>query len=176
MGSGVFARIEVRQGDITRLPVEVIVNAANPELEPGGGVCGAIHAAAGPGLADFCRSVGGCPPGEARLTPGFALPAAHVIHAVGPVWRGGEDGEPDLLAACYRAALDLARDHRVGSMAFPCISTGVYGYPPAKAAQVAVAAVVAFLEAHDLPQRVVFCTFSNDDTEILRDAVAHAAG
>lgn len=174
MDAGLFGRVAIRQGDITELPVQAIVNAANPELAPGGGVCGAIHAAAGPGLADFCRSLGGCPVGEARITPGFALPVVHVIHAVGPVWRGGDQGEAELLAGCYRASLELARDHDVASVAFPCISTGIYGYPRAAAAKVAVAAVVEFLRENALPRQVVFCTFSDADTETLREAVARS--
>lgn len=176
MGRGVAARIEVRQGDITRLPVEAVVNAANADLVPGGGVCGAIHAAAGPGLAEFCRSLGGCPTGEARITPGFGLPAARVIHAVGPVWRGGAQREAELLASCYRASLELARKEGLESIVFPCISTGIYGYPPAAAADIAVGVVVAFLEANDHPARVVFSTFSDADTEIVREALTRAVG
>ncbi len=124
--------------DITTLDVDAIVNAANERLAQGGGVCGAIHRAAGPELAAACEQAGGCPTGEARTTPGFALPARWVVHAVGPVWRGGRSGEPELLAACYRNALAAADAVGARSVAFPAISTGIYGYPPDDAAEVAV--------------------------------------
>ena len=130
--------------DITTLSVDAIVNAANSHLEPGGGVDGAINRAAGPELARAMRAIGGCPTGEARITPGFALPAKYVIHAVGPIWHGGASGEAALLSGAYRAALILARDHGCRSVAFPAISTGVYGYPPEEATRVAVATVQAF--------------------------------
>ncbi len=165
-------RMAVWQGDITTLDVDVIVNAANEQLLPGGGVCGAIHDSAGPELEDACLAFGGCPTGEARLTPGFNLPAKHVIHAVGPVWRGGDQGEPDLLEGCYRASLLLAEAEGVESIAFPCISTGVYGYPPELAAQVAVRTVRAWQANNALPDKVVFCTFSDEDTETLQAALS----
>ena len=130
--------------DITTLDVDAIVNAANAALVPGGGVDGAIHRAAGPELARACAAIGGCPTGDARITPGFRLPARHVIHAVGPVWHGGHAGEAELLAGAYRASLVLARDHGCASVAFPAISTGVYGYPIDAATRVAVATVRAF--------------------------------
>ncbi|MFV0259814.1 MAG: O-acetyl-ADP-ribose deacetylase [Acidimicrobiales bacterium] len=132
-------RCEVVEGDITVETVDAIVNAANTSLLGGGGVDGAIHRAAGPELVTACRPIGGCPTGEARITPGFALPARWVIHTVGPVWHGGNQGEPELLASCYRSSLALADEVGAGTVAFPAISTGVYGYPPEAAAEVAVA-------------------------------------
>jgi O-acetyl-ADP-ribose deacetylase (regulator of RNase III) len=126
------------RGDITREAVDAIVNAANPSLLGGGGVDGAIHRAAGPDLLEACRRIGGCPTGEARITPGFRLPARWVIHTVGPVWRGGERGERDLLRSCYRSSLDLAVRHEARTVSFPCISTGAYGFPPDEAAAIAV--------------------------------------
>lgn len=130
--------IRVTQGDITRERVDAVVNAANPELARGGGVCGAIFAAAGPELDAACAVLGGCATGDAKLTPGFALPARYIVHAVGPVWSGGDAGEPDLLASCYRRAVEVARDAGARSIAFPAISTGVYGYPRRAAAEIAV--------------------------------------
>ena len=152
-----MSRIEIHQGDITKLAVDAIVNAANEQLAPGGGVCGAIHRAAGPQLAEACRALGRCATGSAAITPGFALPAKHVIHAVGPVWHGGGRGEAALLAGAYRAALALCREHGLASVAFPAISTGIYGYPLDEAARVSVAAVRDWHEA--LPERVVFALF-----------------
>jgi O-acetyl-ADP-ribose deacetylase (regulator of RNase III) len=142
--------LRAAKADITTLERDAIINAANGALAPGGGVCGAIHAAAGPELARACIALGGCPTGEARITPGFRLPARHVIHAVGPVWRGGGQGEPDLLAGCYRAALALLRQAGGGSIAFPAISTGIFGYPRAEAARIAVATVRAEAEGLDV--------------------------
>ncbi|MEZ5319512.1 MAG: O-acetyl-ADP-ribose deacetylase [Vicinamibacterales bacterium] len=155
--------------DITTLDVDAIVNAANTALVPGGGVCGAIHRAAGPALAEACARVAPCPTGEARITPGFNLPARHVIHAVGPVWHGGGAGEPAQLASAYRASLALARDHGLTSLAFPAISTGIFGYPLADATHVAVAAVRDFLA--DRPgtlEHVVFACFSPEVLEAYR--------
>lgn len=141
--------ITVWQGDITTLAVDAIVNAANSSLLGGGGVDGAIHRAAGPGLLDECRALGGCPTGEARITAGHELPARHVIHTVGPVWKGGQAGEPALLAACYRNSLDLAEAAGARSVAFPAISTGVYGYPADEAATIALRTLRDWLAGRD---------------------------
>jgi len=141
--------IKVWQGDITTLAVDAIVNAANSSLLGGGGVDGAIHRAAGPGLLDECRALGGCPTGEARITAGHDLPARHVIHTVGPVWKGGQAGEPALLAACYRNSMDLAEAAGARSVAFPAISTGVYGYPADEAATIALCALRDWLAGRD---------------------------
>ncbi len=170
------ARLSVRQADITTLPVDAIVNAANTTLLGGGGVDGAIHRAAGPALLAACRPLGGCPTGQVRMTPGFALPARWVIHAVGPVWRGGSQGEPELLAACYRHAIELAGEHRLQSIAFPAISTGVYGYPPAAAAQVAVAAAIGALGAAPSLRELIFGAFSPADLAHLAQALEAAGG
>jgi len=146
--------------DITTLAVDAIVNAANEELAPGGGVCGAIHRAAGPELARACAALGSCPTGDARITPGFRLAAAWVIHAVGPRWYGGHSGEPELLAAAYRAALRRATEHELRSVAFPAISTGIYGYPLDPATAIAVATVQAELAAGSSVETVRFACFS----------------
>ena len=154
--------MQARLVDITTLAVDAIVNAANTDLLPGGGVCGAIHRTAGPELAAACARVAPCPTGEARLTPGFRLRARFVIHAVGPVWRGGNHGEPELLASAYRTSLQIAQDERLHSIAFPAIGTGIYGYPIAQAAAVAVATVKAELARSQSPLDVTFACFGQD--------------
>jgi O-acetyl-ADP-ribose deacetylase len=159
------AALEARVVDITTLDVDAIVNAANRELEPGGGVCGAIHRAAGPELARACAVLAPCPTGEARMTPGFRLPARFVIHAVGPIWRGGREGEPELLASAYRACLAIAQGSGLRSVAFPAISTGIYGFPLGQATAVAVATVRRELEAPGSIERVIFACFSTDALE-----------
>jgi O-acetyl-ADP-ribose deacetylase (regulator of RNase III) len=168
-------RIRVELGDITRLAVDAIVNAANASLLGGGGVDGAIHRAAGPELLAECRTLGGCPPGEARLTRGYRLPATHVVHAVGPMWRGGEAGEPEILANCYRSCLAIARERRFAAIAFPAIATGIYGFPREAAARIAVAEVTAHLAAHDKPESVVFVCF-DEATRAAYDAVLGTPG
>jgi O-acetyl-ADP-ribose deacetylase (regulator of RNase III) len=167
-------RIELFEGDITTLAVDAIVNAANSSLLGGGGVDGAIHRAAGPELLRECATLGGCPPGEAKITKGYRLPARHVIHTVGPIWHGGTKGEPAILASCYRATLELARAHGLTSLAFPGISTGVYGYPAEAAARIAVREVSDFLASDAAMQRVVFVTFSRAATEIYRAVLSEA--
>jgi O-acetyl-ADP-ribose deacetylase (regulator of RNase III) len=156
--------------DITTLSVDAIVNAANQELAPGGGVCGAIHRAAGPELAQACAELGPCPTGDARLTPGFRLPARFVIHAVGPIWRGGGAGEAELLASAYRAVLRLATERRLRSLAFPAISTGIYGYPLRAATEVAVATVRSAPATGSSLEQVIFACFSPEVLQAYRSA------
>ena len=165
--------IEIINADITTLDVDVVVNAANEALSPGGGVCGAIHRAAGPELATACAALGGCRTGESKLTPAFDLPAKYVIHSVGPVWGGGERDEGNQLANCYRSALHLAAQKGLSSIAFPAISTGIYGFPPDRAALIALRTVRETLP--DVPDmtRVVFCCFG-DDSRALHEAALEA--
>jgi O-acetyl-ADP-ribose deacetylase (regulator of RNase III) len=164
-------RLEVLRGDITRLAVGAIVNAANTSLLGGGGVDGAIHRAAGPELLAACRKIGGCPTGEARITAGYRLPADYVIHTVGPVYRG-VPADSTLLTACYENCLDLAAQKKVRSLAFPAVSCGVYGYPIEKASRIAVTTARAFLNSHPFPKRVLFVLFSKHDEEIYRNCLA----
>jgi O-acetyl-ADP-ribose deacetylase (regulator of RNase III) len=168
-------RLALVQGDITRLRVEVIVNAANASLLGGGGVDGAIHRAAGPELLAECRTLGGARTGEAKITRGYRLPAGHVIHAVGPVWQGGGRGEDAALASCYREAMRLAAEHGCRSIAFPAISTGVYGFPKERATRIAVAEVKGALLAGGPVEKVVFCCFSEEDREIYERVLSELA-
>jgi O-acetyl-ADP-ribose deacetylase (regulator of RNase III) len=167
-------RIAIVEGDITRLEIDAIVNAANSSLLGGGGVDGAIHRGAGRALYDACKTLGGCDTGEAKITPGFNLPARYVIHTVGPVWGGGERGEDRLLAACYRNALGLALEHGLASIAYPAISTGAYGFPPDRAALIALRTVLATLKDNETIERVVFCCFGAESLRHHHDALASA--
>jgi O-acetyl-ADP-ribose deacetylase (regulator of RNase III) len=166
----------VMREDITTLDVDAIVNAANSSLLGGGGVDGAIHRAAGPELLEACRRLGGCQAGDARITPGFRLPARYVIHTVGPVWRGGAQGEPELLASCYRRSLELAAQNDLSTVAFPAIATGVYGYPADKAAEIAVRSVTGFFEQHQRVMTVTLCCFSQASADLHTQAIEKLAG
>jgi O-acetyl-ADP-ribose deacetylase (regulator of RNase III) len=168
MSPEVLGRMIVVTGDITKLKVDAIVNAANETLLGGGGVDGAIHSAAGDELYAECLTLGGCATGGAKMTRGYRLPARHVIHTVGPIYRDGTRGEPDLLRSCYRESLRLASDAGLETVAFPCVSTGVFGYPAAPACAVAVDAVAEWLAANPLPKSVTFCCFSMNDAALYR--------
>ncbi len=167
-------RIDIVEGDITTLALDAIVNAANTSLLGGGGVDGAIHRAAGPDLLAACAALGGCATGEAKITPGFNLPARYVIHTVGPVWGAGERGETRLLASCYRNSLELAREHELATIAFPAISTGAYGFPPDRAARIAVATALDILATTNDIARVVFCCFGAASRALHETAVMAA--
>ncbi|MEX2213770.1 MAG: O-acetyl-ADP-ribose deacetylase [Phycisphaeraceae bacterium] len=174
-------RMRLYVGDITKLAVDAIVNAANSTLLGGGGVDGAIHRAAGPKLKEECRTLGGCPTGQAKITRGYQLPARHVIHTVGPVYAGGNSGtggEADLLRACYRNSLDLAKKHNLPVIAFSCISTGVYGYPKIEACKLATDTVHGWVMEHDLPREVIFCCFGEEDARLYQARLReiHPAG
>jgi O-acetyl-ADP-ribose deacetylase (regulator of RNase III) len=166
------ARLEVIVADITRLDVDAIVNAANTSLLGGGGVDGAIHRAAGPELLAECRPLGGCKTGGARITRGYRLPARHVIHAVGPVWGGGRAGEDQALASCYIRAMEMCQSNGLASVAFPAISTGIYGFPAGRAAQIAVSATSGALASAPVVSRVIFCCFSEDSARLHAQAMA----
>jgi O-acetyl-ADP-ribose deacetylase (regulator of RNase III) len=172
MRADVANRLSVVEGDITQLAVDAIVNAANERLLGGGGVDGAIHRAAGPKLLEECRRIGGCPTGQAVITGGYNLPARHVIHTVGPVYVGGHRREADLLRSCYRESLSLAAQAGLESVAFPCISTGVYGYPKHQACEIAVAEVCQWLAEHDRPATVTFCCFGAEDAALYQMRLA----
>lgn len=160
--------IQVVRGDLTRMSVDAIVNAANEHLVPGGGVCGAIHAAAGPDLARACAKIGHCSVGEAVITPGFELPARHVIHTIGPVWHGGRQGEPDHLARCYRASIALAQQEGLKTLAFPAISCGIFGYPPELAVPVAVESVRGALRENPGVSQVSFVVIDDSMASLYR--------
>ncbi len=166
------SRIEIIEGDITREDVDAIVNAANRTLLGGGGVDGAIHRAAGPELLEECRGLNGCPTGEARITGGHRLPARYVIHTVGPVWQDGQHGEEDALAQCYRHCLRLAEEYGIGRISFPAISTGVYGFPKARAAEIALRETRDWLAGHERPEQVRFVCFDAETASLYRERLS----
>ncbi|MBR5430721.1 MAG: O-acetyl-ADP-ribose deacetylase [Firmicutes bacterium] len=170
--SDIRHRIAVYQGNITKMGVDAIVNAANTSLLGGGGVDGAIHAAAGPGLLEECRELGGCPVGQAKITGGYDLPAPYVIHTVGPIWRGGDKGEARKLACCYYNSLKLASEYQLATIAFPAISTGVYGYPKEQAAAIAVKTVAAYLEEDKVILKVYFVAFDRETEQLYQNELA----
>jgi O-acetyl-ADP-ribose deacetylase (regulator of RNase III) len=174
MATAVRERISIVEADITTLDVDAIVNAANTSLLGGGGVDGAIHRRAGRELLAECRTLNGCQTGDAKLTKGYKLPARYVIHAVGPVYRNGHSGERQQLASCYRRSLELAREHQLETIAFPGISTGIFGYPQREAADTAIATIAAELERHALPKRVILCTYDSLATMIVTEALTAA--
>jgi O-acetyl-ADP-ribose deacetylase (regulator of RNase III) len=161
-------RLKLVVGDITQLVADAVVTAANEALCGGGGVDGAIHRAAGPGLLEECLRIGHCPPGQARITKGHRLAAKFIIHTVGPVWEGGGYGEREILASCYRSSLTIAAEHGVQRIAFPCIATGAYGYPHEEACEVAVSQAMTWIEGHDVPREVIFCCFGEEEAALYR--------
>lgn len=169
MSGPLHERIRIAIGDITGLAVDAVVTAANESLTGGGGVDGAIHRAAGPGLYAECRALGWCNEGEAKMTGGYQLPAKHIIHTVGPVWEDGQYDEANTLRRCYSACLVLAESHWIASIAFPCIATGVYGFPKNLACEIAVGTVRDWLSIHDFPNEVIFCCFDQEDAELYRE-------
>lgn len=167
-------RIRIIQGDIVKMEVDAIVNAANPTLLGGGGVDGAIHRAAGPGLLEECKGLKGCATGEAKITKGYLLPAKWVIHTVGPVWQGGQKGEDNLLASCYRKSLELAREYDVRTIAFPAISTGAYNFPSERAARIAVSEIRKFIQENQLPEKVFLICFNKETCRHLKAALSES--
>ena len=165
------SRIELFKGDITAVDSDAVVNAANGTLLGGGGVDGAIHRVAGPGLLEECRTLNGCQTGDAKITAGYNLKARHVIHTVGPVWHGGYQNETELLASCYRTSLGLAKEHNLKTVAFPAISTGVYRFPKSEAASIAVNETMKFLEQSMIPEKVIFVLFDDESYEIYRKLI-----
>ncbi len=171
-----MTQLQIVTADITTLEVDAIVNAANAALAPGGGVCGAIHRAAGPELAEACRDLRGCAVGDAKITQGYALSAKHVIHTVGPVYEGGGRGKAQMLASCYRRCLEVAHEKGLTSIAFPCISTEIFGYPAREAASIAIQATTAWLTSGREPSGIICCCFAEPDAAIYRKTLAESLG
>ncbi len=169
-----MTQLQIVTADITTLEVDAIVNAANAALAPGGGVCGASHRAAGPGLAEACRDLRGCAVGDAKITGGYSLSAKHVIHTVGPVYEGGGHGEAQMLASCYRRCLEIAHEKGLTSIAFPCISTGMFGYPARGAASIAIQTTNVWLTSGREPSRIICCCFAEPDAAIYRETLAES--